>query len=93
MSVDDADNYTIRGLNSEAKPYNTKIQEEARKNGVLWFSTKEAAEEYILMNKPCLSIQEIVDMEKWIRKDDSFSGSRMVSTFKTMVKSKLNDSK
>lgn len=62
VSVDDADNYTIRGLNSEAKPYNTKIQEEARKNGVLWFSTKEAAEEYILMNKPCLSVKEVVDI-------------------------------
>ncbi len=26
-----------------------------------WFSTKEAAEEYILMNKPCLSINQVLD--------------------------------
>jgi hypothetical protein len=28
-----------------------------------WFSTKEAAEEYILMNKPCLSINDIKSIE------------------------------
>lgn len=53
----------------------------------LYFSTKEAAEEYILMNKPCLSINDINNsLGEW-------SGIGMVSLtldqMKKLVKSKL----
>ena len=37
-------------------------KEQAKINGYLWFSNKEKAEEYILMNKPCLSIKDIKDI-------------------------------
>lgn len=32
----------------------------------LYFSTKEAAEEYILMNKPCLSAKDILKRFRWL---------------------------
>ena len=35
------------------------------KHEKLVFSTKEAAEKYILMNKPCLSINDVVDLEQY----------------------------
>ena len=34
-------------------------QLQALKNGVMWFSTKKAAEEYIFLNKPCLFINDV----------------------------------
>ena len=44
----------------------TNIDKEERiwdgSDGYLQFSTKEAAEEYILMNKPCLSITDIINI-------------------------------
>lgn len=47
------------------------------------FSTKEAAEEYVLMNKPCLSINEVIDIT-WINKQ-----SISCDELKQLVKSKL----
>lgn len=44
------------------------------------FSTKEKAEEYILMNKPCLSINDIYSLDK---------GKYWLSSIKELVKSKL----
>ena len=32
----------------------------SRETGIYYFSTKEASEEYILMNKPCLSLGEVI---------------------------------
>jgi|TARA_R110000851_G_scaffold17664_3_gene55888 hypothetical protein len=37
-------------------------------NRIVDFSTKEAAEEYILMNKPCSSIKDILDINKELLK-------------------------
>jgi len=51
-----------------------------RKNFRLWFSTKEAVEEYILMNKPCLSINDIRYLLKF---------KWELTEFKNLVKSKL----
>lgn len=53
--------------------------------GIDWivFSTKEAAEEYILMNKPCLSITEVVNFKG--SRDSSF----LEMSLKELVKSKL----
>lgn len=52
------------------------------KNGVYWFSTKEKAEEFIIFNKPCLSINDVLKLKKIIFNhwDDEL---------KQMVKSKL----
>jgi hypothetical protein len=73
-------------------PLSTNIIETftARKNtptgkrmlGILDFSTKEAAEEYILINKPCLSIKEILELNMDIKKI-------FANSLKRLVKSKL----
>ena len=48
-----------------------------------YFSTKEKAEEYILMNKPCLSLKEIYDLT------DKNSGLYNESDLEKLVKQKL----
>lgn len=59
-----------------------------KNNNYLDFSTKEAAEEYILMNKPCLSINDIVNLNNiLIFRLDSI----VLSNLKKLVKSKLNE--
>lgn len=44
--------------------------------GLVRFSTQEAAEEYILMNKPCLSVKEIIDLAFYVIQPHAFSGKR-----------------
>lgn len=50
-------------------------------NNFLAFSTKKKAEEYILMNKPCLSINDIKHM--------LYSGARKNKLAEKIVKSRL----
>jgi DNA polymerase elongation subunit (family B) len=58
-------------------------------NAVLRFSTKEAAEEYILMNKPCLSIEEIAPIFGMYHLDNSKTSlDRLTEKLKELVKSK-----
>lgn len=47
-----------------------------------YFSTKEAAEEYIILNKPCLSINDITNIISWL-------GTAPQNRLKELVKSKL----
>jgi hypothetical protein len=49
------------------------------------FSTKEAAEEYILMNKPCLSINDVLSMNQWNLTETKTSTTNKL---KKLVKSK-----
>ena len=49
----------------------------------LEFSTKEKAEEYVLMNKPCLSINNVID----VLKKPGYSG--LVELLKELVKTKI----
>ena len=49
------------------------------------FSTKEKAEEYILLNKPCLSYNEVLNAAKIINKN-------AFETLKTLIKSKIKQS-
>jgi hypothetical protein len=49
------------------------------------FSTKEAAEEYILMNKPCLSINDVLSVGQRVIVDEG--------KLKQIVKNKLNENK
>lgn len=46
---------------------------------VLYFSTKEAAEEYILMNKPCLSINDVLTVKEgaWFNRLKELVKSRL----------------
>lgn len=54
------------------------------------FSTKEAAEEYILMNKPCLCIKEIAPIFGMYHLDNSKTSlDRLSEKLKEVVKSKL----
>jgi len=48
-------------LTYEGRPNLIYDQKGNKEHFRLWFSTKEAAEEYVLMNKPCLSINDIID--------------------------------
>ena len=55
------------------------------------FSTKEKAEEYILMNKPVLSLNDIFkDVEKMRKGLKTFENSELAKRFKKLVKQKLN---
>src|SRR5690606_17070140 len=56
--------------------------------GFKYFSTKEKAEEYILMNKPCLSVADICTYF-----DGQLSGCSNLFYLKKLAKSKLNESK
>jgi hypothetical protein len=55
------------------------------------FPTKEKAEEYILMNKPCLSINDIFkDFEEMRKGLKTFENSQLAKRFKKLVQQKLN---
>jgi len=53
-----------------------------KSHGIVWFSTKEAAKNYIIENKPCLSYIDILNLCK---KRDNFE-----TNIKQLIKSKLN---
>ena len=56
-----------------------------------YFSTKEKAEEYILMNKPCLSLNDIFkDVEEMRKGLKTFENSELAKRFKKLVQQKLN---
>lgn len=59
-------------------------------DNVKYFSTKEKAEEYVLMNKPCLSINDISDCLTFhmLGNNKVIHGSATLSTLKDLVKSK-----
>lgn len=60
------------------------------KNGNYYFSTQEAAKEYILMNKPCLSIKDVQPLFGGAYLDDSPTTlDKLTSNLKKLVKSKL----
>lgn len=50
-----------------------------------WFSTKEKAEEYVLMNKPCLSINEVMNIT--YNPTETFTST--TNKLKELVKSKI----
>jgi len=56
---------------------------------VLSFSTKEKAKEYILMNKPCLSLQDILDSGWEFNSKGNAINSPLFKQFKETAKSKL----
>lgn len=59
-------------------------------DGYLQFSTKEKAEEYILMNKPCLSLNDIFKEVEETRKGlKTFENSQLAKRFKKLVQQKL----
>lgn len=59
------------------------------KNGCLRFSSKEAAEEYILMNKPCLSIN---DIKYWLERHRVYSQDKIsMTSFIDKLKQTIND--
>lgn len=49
------------------------------------FSTKEKAEEYILMNKPCLSLKEVLELPNYV----SHRGCGFAEALQKLVKTKL----
>jgi hypothetical protein len=69
---------------------NNKYSLEFLKNGSKQFSTKEKAEEYIIMNKPCLSLNDIATIYKGINKKTNHPSSQ-ANQLKNLVKQKLNN--
>lgn len=58
-----------------------------KEHGRIWFSTKEKAEEYILMNKPCLSFNDISNLfPGYIH-----SSSNFIPKLKDLIKTKLKN--
>ena len=72
--------YSITWKNKIISSYNWNL----RKDNFLQFSTKEKAEEYILMHKPCLSLK---DIDELLCKNTS---SYFLEKFKKLVQQKLN---
>jgi hypothetical protein len=75
------DFYTVDNWNIEKYKNYISINEYIHN---LKFSTKEKAEEYILMNKPCLSYNEVLNTAK-IKNKNTFD------SLKELVKQKLNN--
>lgn len=55
-----------------------------------YFSTKEAAEEYILINKPCLSLNDIIEEVNSHRDTNNFQTSQIASWLKELANLKIN---
>ncbi len=62
-------------------------REEYQLSSLLRFSTKEAAKQYILENKPCLSAN---DIKWWLEKYFDYPNGINVSQLNELVKQKLN---
>ena len=56
------------------------------------FSTKEKAEEYILLNKPCLSLKDVASIYPGINKSHPDKPSSQSERLKNLVKSKIQQS-
>jgi hypothetical protein len=57
------------------------------------FSTKELAEEYILLNKPCLSINDVRENIVWCLNNAAQSSKSTVERLKELVQNKVNGNK
>lgn len=66
--------------------YFYKDKSYAEKTRIYYFSTKEAAEEYVLMNKPCLSINAVLSINQWNLVETKTSTTKKL---KELVKLKL----
>ena len=60
--------------------------------GYNYFSTKEKAEEYILMNEPVLSLKDVASIYPGINKSHPDKPSSQSERLKTLVKSKIQQS-
>lgn len=66
----------------------TRKADSTMNKSLKYFLTKEKAEEYILMNKPCLSLNDIFKIMQDDRSDESFTHSKLGKIFKELGKSK-----
>lgn len=85
-SIDIFEGDIIYGVSNDWKVFShfTDLQNKVKSWGIKpIFSSKEKAEEYIFMNKPCLSLNDLVNTKYW-----SSSGCVM-NMLKELVKSKL----
>jgi hypothetical protein len=64
----------------------TKAWKEWKGKGMKFFKNREQAEEYVVLNKPCLSITELFELSN---QKDSCIGIRRASELKELVKSKI----
>lgn len=97
--VDVYDGDFIQALNFKKwalTDHKTKIdrfckQDEAKNLGYLWFSTKQAAENYVKCNKPCLSFNDVWLLNPSSKQSD-LTETRLInkSSLTKLVKSKLN---
>lgn len=88
--VDIFEGNTIYGINTEWEIFShfTNLENKIKNWGIKpIFSTKEKAEQYILMNKPCLSLNDI--SKSWILRDVRIYRKATEEKLKELVKSKL----
>ena len=91
-NIDIIESTTCFAISSHFFVYATNINKSVSKNWYLnktIFYSKEKAEEYIIMNKPCLSINDISTMMNNHRGNHSFNNSVISNLLKALVKSKL----
>lgn len=98
VDIFEGDEYTFVWINDSARgqsintPYTKKAEklskDESWSKSAKFFSTKEKAEDFILMNKPLLSLEDLLSV--WSsEKDDVLYGSPLFKSFKNLAKSKL----
>lgn len=81
--------YIIDDENWQPCIYQNYISINEYKNA-LKFSTKEKAEEYILMNKPCLSLNDIIEDISKATKIKNVKNTNMIKSLKELVNTKIN---
>lgn len=59
--------------------------------GIKWFSEKEKIQEYVLMNKPLLSLNDLLSVWSYGKVDVSAKESPMFNNFQKLAESKLNN--
>lgn len=99
VSTGGDENYTIREYECETMYMNSSKdigQEQAKDNGVLWFSNKEAAEQFIFLNKPCLSLNDLITLNGELREGHRFNDSyldniKSLNQLKELVKTKIKN--
>lgn len=78
------DDWKLDGASFMASFASKSIGDNKDKNNFWYFSTKEAAEEYIINNKPCLSLMDVLSCDRKTESEQKF-----ISILKSLVQSKI----
>ena len=80
---------SVYGVTDNFQLCYTSIATKENVQGVRAFAKKENAEEYILMNKPLLSLNDLLSVWGSEKDFDAYKESPMFQNFKNLAKTKL----